>query len=825
MLAPRERPGVAVQTRGIVRSRTARFGSPTGSGTLRMRLTRPVVLLLALAILAVALIILNAAARRAGSSSSYARSFPFQLEDVVSARITPNLPFFVADVDRDGNEDLLINGKNRLLWYRLHENKMNLAGEAAYERPGVTRMVGDANGDGRPDFFVFMDTPEGRMLSCHDWFSPDGPSVPLYEAGPLFPPHGEVGRPWNRTSFFGTFTPPKGDHPVFLVGLNRLRTEGTGRSILEYDGVTGRELWRFNFAPHALELACDDFGTGAARVVFTTVAVGNGKESNGTTDSTCYILCLDQRNGHSLWKKDLGGFGARAYLALADINADGRKEILVARSLPPGDSIYVKETSPWIVAAVNGEGAFLAAVPLPIRPASIAAVNLEGDSAPEVVVDGTDGRVAILGNDLTIMTIIKPPAPTTYIQFRMFGMWDLEGRGKPVLVARMDSMLMVQDRVGTLIAERKIRTPIDVKLARYDGRNHIVAASGDSIHVMTMQRLPLTTRFLAYSPHLTIWAAAAALIAVWAAFQVRLLLKWRRDRQLSFEEEQNELLTAMSAFGHGGSSLKVLDRLRLHLKNWERIRSEGVTREELFARLGRTYGETVVPELRHIVMLAHKARVPEASWGTLLAEAKLAGEEMEAIIASGPEETARRNEHIAKALAALDAVDESIAGIRSHMRSVFRAPVAETLGRLIERFRQEHDAKGISFSLVSDSSAADAVFISPVSFDKIFEALLSNAVRATGGKTLAEVSIAFQSEGNYCRIDVRDNGCGIARGDWERVFERHYTTKAEGGGFGLHYAREELAKFGGKIHVLDSLADSGTTMRVVLRKSEKSGAA
>ncbi|MGD1049178.1 MAG: HAMP domain-containing sensor histidine kinase, partial [Candidatus Krumholzibacteriaceae bacterium] len=81
-----------------------------------------------------------------------------------------------------------------------------------------------------------------------------------------------------------------------------------------------------------------------------------------------------------------------------------------------------------------------------------------------------------------------------------------------------------------------------------------------------------------------------------------------------------------------------------------------------------------------------------------------------------------------------------------------------------------------------------------------------------------EIAINVQWEGDYCRIDIRDNGCGIPREDWERVFERHFTTKAEGG-FGLYYAREELARFGGKIFVLDSAAGSGTTMRVVLRRS------
>jgi signal transduction histidine kinase len=108
--------------------------------------------------------------------------------------------------------------------------------------------------------------------------------------------------------------------------------------------------------------------------------------------------------------------------------------------------------------------------------------------------------------------------------------------------------------------------------------------------------------------------------------------------------------------------------------------------------------------------------------------------------------------------------------------------------------------------------------MSPVVFDKILEALLTNSARATEGRADAEIAIEVRWEGDYCKIDVRDNGCGIPREDWERAFERSYTTKAEGG-FGLYYARETLARFGGKIFVFDSVMGSGTTMRMVLRKS------
>jgi signal transduction histidine kinase len=192
---------------------------------------------------------------------------------------------------------------------------------------------------------------------------------------------------------------------------------------------------------------------------------------------------------------------------------------------------------------------------------------------------------------------------------------------------------------------------------------------------------------------------------------------------------------------------------------------------------------------------------------------------METILAAGSSgSVANQKEPVARALAALGDVDESIAGIRSSLRTVFRTPAADALDQSIARFRYEHGDKGISLVLPPDSPVAEGVFISPVAFDKILEALLSNSARATEGRTDAAIEIEIQWEGDYCKIDVRDNGCGIPREDWERAFERSYTTKEEGG-FGLYYARETLARFGGKIFVLDSVVGSATTMRIVLRKS------
>jgi signal transduction histidine kinase len=381
-------------------------------------------------------------------------------------------------------------------------------------------------------------------------------------------------------------------------------------------------------------------------------------------------------------------------------------------------------------------------------------------------------------------------------------------------------MLLVRDREGTIIAKRRFARLTEAQLARYDGRNYLVAASGDSIHVMAMKRTPLATRLRArYGPSKIAYPAIVLLLACASGLLVLWRLRERRAYEIAAAQARDDLLTAMSAFGHGGSSLKIIDRIRLHLKNWERAGSDTAARDELFANLHTTFMKTVVPELKHIVMLARKARVTEEIWGTIMARSGSAGKEMEAISASGREGPgAGREQHVASALAALDDVDKSVARIRLHLRSVFRTPVAETLERGVARFRYDHGTIMISLALASDVTAADGVFISPVAFDKILESLLSNAARATEGTAAPEIAINVQWEGDYCRIDIRDNGCGIPHEDWEHVFERHFTTKAEGG-FGLYYAREELARFSGKIFVFESAAGSGTTMRVVLRKS------
>src|SRR5690606_39580231 len=62
---------------------------------------------------------------------------------------------------------------------------------------------------------------------------------------------------------------------------------------------------------------------------------------------------------------------------------------------------------------------------------------------------------------------------------------------------------------------------------------------------------------------------------------------------------------------------------------------------------------------------------------------------------------------------------------------------------------------------------------------------------------------------------VRDTGTGIPAEVRSRIFDRDFTTKSFGTGFGLTLARRETERLGGTIHVED-VSGPGTMLRVRL---------
>ena len=94
--------------------------------------------------------------------------------------------------------------------------------------------------------------------------------------------------------------------------------------------------------------------------------------------------------------------------------------------------------------------------------------------------------------------------------------------------------------------------------------------------------------------------------------------------------------------------------------------------------------------------------------------------------------------------------------------------------------------------------------------------LLRNAIRATADTEAATVALSISREANgSCRIEVRDNGPGIAQDRREDIFLPFYTTHKGGSGVGLSFARQVALAHGGSIAALEA-PEGGANLRILI---------
>ena len=123
----------------------------------------------------------------------------------------------------------------------------------------------------------------------------------------------------------------------------------------------------------------------------------------------------------------------------------------------------------------------------------------------------------------------------------------------------------------------------------------------------------------------------------------------------------------------------------------------------------------------------------------------------------------------------------------------------------------------IEFTFRSEADGMKAL-VNPALIEWVVENIVKNAVDAIEGNGKVEVFVhPYETE---LWIDITDNGKGIAPNKLKTVFRPGYTTKKRGWGLGLSLVKRIVEDFHkGKVFVLRSEIDKGTTFRVVLRQA------
>jgi len=110
------------------------------------------------------------------------------------------------------------------------------------------------------------------------------------------------------------------------------------------------------------------------------------------------------------------------------------------------------------------------------------------------------------------------------------------------------------------------------------------------------------------------------------------------------------------------------------------------------------------------------------------------------------------------------------------------------------------------------------VRMDPMMLKRGVDNILRNAIQAvyeahpSGGGHVLVRAYGTETAGF---IEVRDNGPGIPKENWDRVFDPYYTSKAEGTGLGLAIVKKVVLEHGGEVR-LDRAPEGGARFRIEL---------
>lgn len=148
--------------------------------------------------------------------------------------------------------------------------------------------------------------------------------------------------------------------------------------------------------------------------------------------------------------------------------------------------------------------------------------------------------------------------------------------------------------------------------------------------------------------------------------------------------------------------------------------------------------------------------------------------------------------------------------------------VADYFGDCVEEVGLDLESKNILLNYSNIVDPKTIVIADPEQMKKVINNIISNSVKYMN-KPHGEIEIRILDEIDSIRVEIEDNGKGIAAKDLPKIFERFYRTDASrnssqgGSGIGLSIVKKIIEDHGGYIWAT-SKEDEGTCIHFVLRK-------
>ena len=597
------------------------------------------------------------------------------------------------------------------------------------------------------------------------------------------------------------------------------------RGVLAFDGKTGKKLWEFPTAGHPCNLNCVDVNNdGRMEIVFGTWAPDNGNIIGDMDDSHCYLICLTDK-GQLLWKYEIGGKFSGINYITEDVNNDGKNEIICTYA--SGDD--TDKTTTYELQIRNGiTGEVERYFRLPTKFYQPFLADFDRDGKNEILVTNDNGYIYVFNENLELLR--KTQLGTNLEKCTINEIVDINQDGMQEIIVCVANKLLILDDQLKILGKYKTGMYI-AKVHYFEHPNYggLIALSQSYLDEFRNSIL-LKVRFKTDIPKLVhstkneyslAFLLAMFVLGMGATFLgLKIVPPFFKIMKPSSPHRKNEhrdsLLETLSVFGHGKTATENLDRLSLLFKNLPNDEPLSVEYRKRIDESITTFFKFTSHQFEDILKRSKSAEIGLRHLESLHKNIR----QLESLLLECQKEGFSKNqaekfsEEIPATLESLDNIVESIKEEIAHFYSTdVSSEAKEVLAALSPDLRKEN-IKLKNLIIEGDIDAKG--FIGRSDFANVFEELVRNAIFSMN-RTLKEIIINILITENKIFIEITDTGCGIKQDDIDKIFDREYSTKKEGG-FGLYHAKIIVNKYGGKIKVAKTEPGNGTTMRIEIKR-------
>jgi len=616
-----------------------------------------------------------------------------------------------------------------------------------------------------------------------------------------------------------------GDDQVDILGSIETGWDISPGAIVAYDGKTGEKIWEFATAGPSYPLICEDVNSdGNEEIILGTWAPGNGNIVNDMTDSLCYLICLNHES-NLLWKEVMGGLHAATEYTTCDINQDGQIEILCRYASGDREN---KSTKFQLQILNSNTHKILKFFELNSKFGKPCIADLDRDGKKEILCVNQNGFLYVFNSNLE--EIKNCQLGTSLQLFHLHQILDINEDGNLEIITTTDNVLQIFNTRLELQYKYEAEMPIFqthyFKHPYFGGLISLFLWDNSGFRKGLFLRIHTDGKpFIPEIPRNINQFSFLFIPFLLGIFVTILLLKivpllQTKQRMLQSRNQaviRDDLLRTLAAFGHGKTATTNLDRICFLLKNLPQDRLPEPEYRQRIEEAINTYFKFTSHQIKEIIDKSKAASIVLKSQENMKTDFEKLKRLLNDFLIKGTSPNQLKKYSIEIPLT-IESVGKHIESIREELAHHYRCDITKTVREVLTSLSKDFEIEEISFkNLLIEGDIGTIGFIGKVDLATILENVIRNAMESMKDVSIKELLVKIAAADDKIFLEITDTGCGIDPNNFDKIFDREFSTKTDGG-FGLYHARTTLNKYGGKIRVANSEPGKGTTMRIEIKK-------